>query len=157
MDFKTKISLIISIILVVVFVNALIFIPSNAQTSQVGQLPTYLQDVVNEKTYTDFSEKAANEIKFFKGEDKSGFKLIELLAVLKTTEYSIEGIVTPSDYGWYTIKNYINEEEIYTVGYILNSPDGIQEFIWSYNKNTNSISALNEPARKILDVLNTHD
>ena len=84
MDFKTKISLIISIILVVVFVNALIFIPSNAQTSQVGQLPTYLQDVVNEKTYTDFSEKAANEVKFFKGEDKSGFKLIELLAVLKT-------------------------------------------------------------------------
>ena len=44
-------------------------------------------------------------------------------------------------------------EEIYTVGYILNSPDGIQEFIWSYNRNTNSVSALNEPAQKILDIL----
>jgi len=155
LNFKINVALVV--IVIAGFGTALFFIPTNAQTSKVGQLPSYLQEVVNEKTYIDFNERAANQVKFFRGEDWSGVRIIEVLAALKTTEYSIEGMVSPTDYGWYTIKNFINEEEVYTVGYILNTPEGTQEFIWEYNRDTGNVSALNESAQKIIDIVNKYD
>jgi len=122
--------------------------------SLVGEIPSYLKEIVKNKTYINFNERIANQVKLFRGADNSGLTIIEVLAATKAVEFSIDGVNTATDFGWYTIKDKTLGDETYTVGFLIQSTEGSKEFIWLYDDENRMIGAVNQNAKEVLDFVN---
>jgi hypothetical protein len=145
---------VISVGILVVLIIFLLILPNDEPKSSVGDLPSFLDQVIQNKTSTTLDKKITELVKFYRGDDGKGDTIVEVLTSKVGKKFSIESIIdSSSEIGWYTVRDYTNED-MYTVGFILQTQNNIDEYIWKINKTDEKIVGVNKEAREILNIVN---
>ena len=146
---------VISIVILSVLIIFLLLLPDDEPKSQVGSLPSFLDQVVQNKSSIILDKKIADIIKFYNGEDGNGDTIVEVLTSKIGRKFSSESIIdSSSEMGWYTVRDYTNNN-MYTVGFILQTTANIDEYIWKINKTDEKIIGVNKKAQEILHIVNS--
>jgi len=103
-----------------------------------------------------FDFEAHDFVRFYKGSDGEGAQIIDILNSRMFQNYPDLNEISnnPHRVEWY---NFADEEnkELVTVGYAFQTFKEDSEYIWLVNKTNYSITAQNEAAQELLDIVNS--
>jgi len=114
-----------------------------------------IQDSLEDKVKFDF--ETHDFVRFYRGSDDTGATIVDILNSRMYENYpDINQIVAnPHRVEWY---NHIDEEKgdnYVIVGYAFETFKEKSEYIWEVEKTTNTITAKNDAAQKLLDIVNS--
>jgi len=110
--------------------------------------------IIDEEFLFDF--ESHDLVRFYQGSDGEGATIVDILNSRMFQNYPDLYEITSNPYRveWYNFDDEENEE-IVTVGFALETFKENSEYIWQVNKTAQSITAQNEAAQEILDIVNS--
>jgi len=122
--------------------------PSTSDLSQFEEI------IIEEEFLFDF--ESHDLVRLYQGSDGEGAMIIDILNSRMFQNYPDLNEITsnPHRVEWY---NFADEEnkELVTVGFAFETFKENSEYIWQVNKTEQSITAQNEAAQEILDIVNS--
>lgn len=117
-------------------------------------LTQFKEIIVDEEFLFDF--ESHDLVRLYQGSDGEGAMIVDILNSRMFQNYPdfYEITSNPHRVEWY---NFVDEEnkELVTVGYAFETFKENSEYIWQVNKTSQSITAQNEAAQEILDIVNS--
>jgi len=122
--------------------------PSTSDLTQFEEI------IIDEEFLFDF--ESHDLVRLYQGSDGEGAMIVDILNSRMFQNYPdfYEITSNPHRVEWY---NFADEEnkELVTVGYAFETFKENSEYIWLVNKTSQSITAQNEAAQEILDIVNS--
>jgi len=122
--------------------------PSTTDLTQFEEI------IIDEEFLFDF--ESHDLVRLYQGSDGEGAMIVDILNSRMFQNYPdfYEITSNPHRVEWY---NFVDEEnkELVTVGYAFETFKENSEYIWQVNKTSQSITAQNEAAQEILDIVNS--
>jgi len=103
-------------------------------------------------------ERIVKLVQDYQGKDHTGETLVDALSIMISIAYPDESILdNPStNVGWYAFEDYAKGDGIFQVGFEFETYREKAEYIWYVDTNNNNkISAGNQGAKSILNVVNS--
>jgi len=119
-----------------------------------SDLTEFEEIIIDEEFLFDF--ESHDLVRFYQGSDGEGATMVDILNSRMFQNYPDIYEITnnPHRVEWYNFADEENED-IVTVGYTFETFKENSEYIWQVNKTAQSITAQNEAAQEILDIVNS--